>query len=772
VKTSVWAFGVSVIAVAVTAALPAGNAMSSEPGAARVKRAMTEDPMVGQLMVKLRNAQPSETVTALSANRMAALSSSAGVSMKAVRAMSLGASVVALPSAMKLSEANAVAARLMADPNVEWAAPDVQVRRMQVTPPNPGYALRQWNLGVPASMFNSAGLGQSGTTKMFPNGGGANLPPAWAATQGAGTVRVAIIDTGVTLTHPAIQAAMLPGYDFTSSTSGTTFGLPAGFLKNKPGVDARDADATDPGDWVSAADKTAYAACRSPGETAPYQQDDSSWHGTHMAGIVASQWGPGTAAGTSIAGIAPNVKIIPVRALGKCGGSSSDIIDAITWASGGTVPNVPNIANAANVINLSLGSSAGSCTGQVGTAYQAAFTAAALRGVTVVAATGNDGANSVSLPANCAGVIAVTAHVINGDNADYANVGTQVALSAPGGGRESLLAPNPAVATTDTAFYVWSSLLFGATSPSSPGSGTNAPSGPAIAGFTGTSPATPHVGGVAALLLSLSPGLSPAAVRDLLTNTASVRPHPAGGYCAQPANAGTCGSGLLDAGKAIALHNLRRPTVTAADQAATANTQVTLSSSVAAGTSGGTTYTYQWTQTAGRSVTLSSATLAQPTFTAPVANGPLTFTVTATDNNGYRSAAQTKTVTVSGGADAPAITAQPQPATVNVGQTATFSVTATGTAPLTYQWSRNGTAVNGATAASYTTPATGAGDSGVTYTVTITNAAGSVTSSGATLTVNAAPPPPSGGGGGGGSLPLLPLALLMALSLARRVRRV
>ncbi len=197
---------------------------------------------------------------------------------------------------------------------------------------------------------------------------------------------------------------------------------------------------------------------------------------------------------------------------------------------------------------------------------------------------------------------------------------------------------------------------------------------------------------------------------------------------------------------------------------------MTLSSSVAAGTSGGTTYTYQWTQTAGRNVTLSSATLAQPTFTAPVANGPLTFTVTATDNNGYRSAAVTKTVTVSGGADMPAITAQPQNATVTAGQTATFSVTATGTAPLTYQWSRNGTAVNGATAASYTTPATGAGDSGVTYTVTITNAAGSVTSSGATLTVNAAPPPPSGGGGG--SLPLLPLALLMALSLARRVRRV
>jgi subtilisin family serine protease len=328
--------------------------------------------------------------------------------------------------------------------------------------------------------------------------------------------------------------------------------------------------------------------------------------------------------------------------------------------------------------------------------------------------------------------------------------------------------PNPAVTSTDTGFYVWSTLLFGATTPTSASSSTNTSTGPAIAGFTGTSPATPHVAGVAALLLSLSPALRPAEVRDLLTNTNSVRPHPQGGWCAS--NPGQCGSGLLDAGRAIALHNTRRPTVTAADQTAMANTQVTLSSSVAGGTGGGTTFTYQWTQTSGRTVTLSSATAAQPTFTAPVANGPLVFSLVATDDKGYRSTAVTKTVTVSGGADAPAITTQPQNATVAAGQTAMFSVTATGTGPLTYQWNRNGTAINGATAASYTTPATSAGDSGAVYTVTITNAAGSVTSSAATLTVNA-PPPSSSGGGGGGALPLLPLVLLGALSLARRLRR-
>jgi serine protease len=613
-------------------------------------------------------------------------------------------------------------------------------------------------------MFTSNILDQQGMTKSFTNAGGANLPPAWAATQGAGTVRVAIIDTGVTLNHPALQAAMLPGYDFISSNAlqGLQSNLPANFVANDG--DGRDADPTDPGDWVTVQDQTTYATvCDQDTNAGNNVEEPSSWHGTHMSGIVASQWTAGTQPGTSIAGIAPNVKIIPVRGLGKCGGASSDIIDAITWASGGTVMGVPPIAAPANVINLSLGG--GVCS----TPYQLAIDAAIQRGVTIVAATGNSGQAIVSAPASCNGVIAVTAHIINGDNADYANVGAQVALSAPGGGRQSTLAPTPAVAANDTAFYVWSSLLFGATTPTSAGSGNGAPTGPAIAGFTGTSAAAPHAAGVAALLLSLSPALRPAEIRDLLTNTNSVRPHPAGGYCVQ--NANQCGSGLLDAGRAVALHDQRRPTVTAAAQTTPASTQVSLTSSVAAAAGGGTApFTYQWTQTAGPTVTLSSATAEAPTFTAPVANGPITFTVTATDNKGYRSAPATKTVTVTGGADMPAITAQPQSATVNAGQSATFTVTATGTGPLAYQWSRNGTAINGATSASYTTPALGAADSGVNYTVTVSNVAGSATSAPATVTVNAAPPP-SSGGGGGGSLPLLPVALLAALALARGLRR-
>lgn len=87
-------------------------------------------------------------------------------------------------------------------------------------------------------------------------------------------------------------------------------------------------------------------------------------------------------------------------------------------------------------------------------------------------------------------------------------------------------------------------------------------------------------------------------------------------------------------------------------------------------------------------------------------------------------------------ATAPSITSQPANATVNAGSTATFSVTATGTAPLTYQWRKNGAAISGATASSYTTPATTTADNGAAFSVVVTNSAGSATSNNATLTVN------------------------------------
>jgi hypothetical protein len=86
---------------------------------------------------------------------------------------------------------------------------------------------------------------------------------------------------------------------------------------------------------------------------------------------------------------------------------------------------------------------------------------------------------------------------------------------------------------------------------------------------------------------------------------------------------------------------------------------------------------------------------------------------------------------------APTISAQPTAQSVMAGSTATFTVTAAGTAPLSYQWNKGGTAIASATSASYTTPATTPSDSGSSFTVTVSNAAGSITSSAAVLTVQA-----------------------------------
>src|SRR5213079_2820235 len=114
-----------------------------------------------------------------------------------------------------------------------------------------------------------------------------------------------------------------------------------------------------------------------------------------------------------------------------------------------------------------------------------------------------------------------------------------------------------------------------------------------------------------------------------------------------------------------------------------------------------------------------------------------TFDVVVSNSAGTVTS-NTATLTVNAAAAPPAITAQPVSQTVTAGQTATFSVTAAGTAPLSYQWQKNGANISGATSASYTTPATASSDNGATFDVVVSNSAGTVTSNTATLTVNAA----------------------------------
>jgi hypothetical protein len=154
--------------------------------------------------------------------------------------------------------------------------------------------------------------------------------------------------------------------------------------------------------------------------------------------------------------------------------------------------------------------------------------------------------------------------------------------------------------------------------------------------------------------------------------------------------------------------------------------------------SGTAPFSYQWSKNGTAISGATSASYTTPT-TVSGDNGS-TFSVTVSNTVG-NATSNSATLTVS--AVAPTITTQPQNQSVTVGATATFTVVAAGTAPLSYQWSKTGAVISGATSASYTTPATMSGDNGSTFSVKVTNSAGSATSNAATLTVNAAAVPPT-----------------------------
>ncbi|MFC5459851.1 S8 family peptidase [Massilia niabensis] len=334
--------------------------------------------------------------------------------------------------------------------------------------------------------------------------GGLRLPAAWDTTTGTG-VRVAVIDTGIR-PHADLSGQILAGYDFISDTT----------IANDGG--GRDSDASDPGDWTAAGECAA-------GEPA----SGSSWHGTHVAGTIAAA----TNNGTGVAGVAYGAKIVPVRVLGKCGGYTSDIADSIIWSSGGAVTGVPNIAARAQVINMSLGGG-GAC----GTTTQNAINSARSRGTVVIVAAGNENMNaSNSNPANCAGVVTVAATNRNGARAPYSNYGTVVDVAAPGG---------------DANGYIISTL----------NAGTSTPAADNYAGYQGTSMATPHVAGVAALMLARNAALTPDEIESKLKSTA--RPFP--GTCT------SCGTGIVDATAAAASATTSTPTAPTANEVESNNT--------------------------------------------------------------------------------------------------------------------------------------------------------------------------------------------------------
>src|SRR5580658_2522119 len=178
--------------------------------------------------------------------------------------------------------------------------------------------------------------------------------------------------------------------------------------------------------------------------------------------------------------------------------------------------------------------------------------------------------------------------------------------------------------------------------------------------------------------------------------------------------------------KAIAPAIMAQP----ASQIVTAGQTATFSVSA----SGTAPFSYQWLK---NNASIGGATAASYTTPATITgDSGAKFDVIVSNSAGSTTSA-VATLTVNAAAVEPTITTQPANQTVNVGQTATFSVAATGTAPLSYQWQKNSANISGATAASYTTPATATTDNGAKFDVIVSNTMGSQTSTMATLTVNA-----------------------------------
>ncbi len=459
-------------------------APSSLAGQDAARFAMPTD----QIIIKYKtSAIPESAISPASATQLQRLSDAAGVSLAYVREMSGDAHVLRLPARTPLKDVQAIADRLSALPEVEYAEPDAIMVPM-LTPNDPQYA-NQWHYFAP-------GAGHYGI----------NAPAAWNITTGSASIVVADLDTGIT-SHAEFVGRTVPGYDFVSDSLVANDG------------NGRDSDPSDPGDWITAAESVSgyFAGCT---------VTNSSWHGTHTAGTI----GAASNNGAGVAGINWVSKILPVRILGKCGGYVSDEIDGMRWSAGLTVPEVPANANPAKVLNLSLGGS-GSC----GAAEQDAINAVTAAGATVVVSAGNDNANASGFrPASCNGVITVAATDRDGSRAYYSNYGSVVEISAPGG--DTHVATNGILSTLNT--------------------GTQGPVADTYDYYQGTSMAAPHVSGVVSLLYSLNPALTPAQVLSILQST--VTAFPGGSTC----NTSVCGSGIVNAGAAVAAVGNPVPAIT------------------------------------------------------------------------------------------------------------------------------------------------------------------------------------------------------------------
>jgi serine protease len=577
--------------------LALGQAAAAEPSTAAAP-SVAPGAAAQRFLVRLRTVYGTAAYEA-APGRVTALAARHGLAASEARHIAAGLHLLRI-AARANETPSEILTRLRGDPEVAYV--DIDQRRHALRVPDDSDFNGQWYLqSTQPAALNAVG--------------------AWDVTTGSPGVVIADLDTGVLFNHPDLRNGtanrLLPGYDMISNAT----------VANDGG--GRDADASDPGDWLTAADaKTAqFSGCT---------VSNSSWHGTRVAGIL----GAITDNAQGVAGMSWQGWIEPVRVLGKCGGYDSDIIAAMYWAAGFPVSGVPANPYPARIINMSLGSADSSCMPTsvnvcCPQSYQSVTDDLIGAGVLVVVAAGNEG-GPVDVPANCAGVAAVAGLRHIGTKVGYSSLGPEIALSAPAGNCVNTGAGQPCL------FSIVTTTNTGTTSPA-----TNTYTDETNFNV-GTSFSAPIVAGVAGLMLAANGNLTPDQLIGRLQQSAQPFPlNPAAPMCHVPTSASdlqtaecnctsqTCGAGMANAADAV-MEALRPIAAVALAGAVQAGNPVTLDASGSAAACQASIASYAWavTQPNANPPPIANAGTARASIVAPTAPNTYTLQLTVTDNQG------------------------------------------------------------------------------------------------------------------------------------------
>jgi serine protease len=581
------------LGVVLLAALAHGHAVaapSAAPAASTVER----------ILVRLRTTTGSAAYEP-APGRVTELAARHGLAVAEARHIVSGIHLLRISARAGEGSAQTLA-RLRADPEVEYA--EIDERRHALAAPDDSLFSQQWYLqnAQPSAV---------------------NAVAAWDLTSGSPGVVIAALDTGVRFDHPDLRNAnanrLLPGYNMIANVTVSNDG------------DGRDADASDPGDWMSASDLQ-KPPFNEPGSNCT--AGNSTWHGTRVAGIL----GAITNNQQGIAGMSWQGWTEPVRVLGKCGGYDSDIIAAMGWAAGFPVSGVPANPYPARIINMSLGA-----TGACPQSYQTIVDQLVGAGVLVVVAAGNEG-GPVDSPANCIGVAGIAGLRQVGTKVGYSSLGPEIALSAPAGNCVNTGAGQPCL------FSIFTTTNTGTTVPAS-NTYTDE-----YNFNVGTSFSAPIVAGIAGLMLAVNGNLtSEQLIARLRTSSQPFPVNTAAPMCHVPASssdlqtnecnctAQTCGAGMANANAAV-LEALRPIAAVAASGLVQPGSTVTLDASGSGAACQSSIASYAWS--AVPPTTITNANSAQASIVAPMAPNSYKVTLTVTDNQGRMdSAAVTVTST-------------------------------------------------------------------------------------------------------------------------------